>query len=152
MKWDNFPPTDPESSKISRKAPIGSVGFMHRCHFLVDLSRVIHFYWEWEVMGFAGKKTIFQKEGCLPAFSLLLRQLKGSTVVWVLIKVFSIHLTQPCWLLSIGINMKKQVNFTAPALQLFTATYRILSSEPSCTFSAASCHIWSKKKEEEEKK
>lgn len=45
--------------------------------------------------GFARNKIIFQREGCLPSFSVLLRQLKESivVVVWVLIKVFSIHLS-----------------------------------------------------------
>lgn len=60
---------------------------------MVQFSRMIHSYWEREVVGFARNKIIFQKEGCLPTFSLLLRQLKESVVVLVLIKVFSIHLS-----------------------------------------------------------
>lgn len=54
---------------------------------------MMHSCWEREVVGFARNKIIFQKEGCLPTFSLLLRQLKESIVVLVLIKVFSIHLS-----------------------------------------------------------
>lgn len=54
---------------------------------------MIHLYWEGEVVGFPRNKIIFQKEGCLPTFSLLLRQLKESIVVLFLIKVFSIHLS-----------------------------------------------------------
>lgn len=60
---------------------------------MVHFSRMIHLYWEREVIGFARNKIIFQKEGCLPTFSLLLRQLKESIVVLFLIKVFNIHLS-----------------------------------------------------------